>query len=266
MRTMRASWSAAGDSALDSRCYCSLRLGFLRAYVLRIWIDLSLEFLLCVSEVDSNLMRTKMECRTYFGSPHRSLLCTYFWRESDDTSCLSRQFVFRRLYNYQVSDNPSPMMLVILFFSPLVTLPCVAHATPVYANASVIPSIHDMVPLSEDSSHPEFPRFLGSASWSSDLLDLNNYSPPAACPAWCAFAREVTDYYTKVDTIDRSALDSIHNSNQSRCDVGISHLPDVGTNPAPAVVFGFRIRQMMGSIMPACEHLLSLCISGSQLK
>ena len=40
------------------------------------------------------------------------------------------------------------------------------------------------------------------------MLNLNNKTPPAACPAWCALADEVTDFYNKVDTTVNAILDS----------------------------------------------------------
>ena len=99
------------------------------------------------------------------------------------------------------------MMLVIFLLSPLLASPCAAHATPCLANAMVIPPFHEMVPPC-DRTRNGFTRSGGSLSCSSEMLNLNNKTPPAACPAWCALADEVTDFYNKVDTTVNAILDS----------------------------------------------------------
>ena len=90
------------------------------------------------------------------------------------------------------------MTLVIFLLSPLLTQPCAAHATLCPANASVIPSIHEMVPPC-DRTRIGFTRFDGSQSCSSEMLNLNNKTPLAACPTWCALAEEANYFYNQID-------------------------------------------------------------------
>ena len=97
------------------------------------------------------------------------------------------------------------MTSVVLLFFTLLAQPCAAHAPPCLANAMAIPPLHEMVPPGDryeltSWSRLGAPRFEGSPRCSSEMLNLYNKTPPAASPAWCVLADEVTDPYNLIDS------------------------------------------------------------------